>query len=378
MMTAISRRLALASPPALEDWYRRHLAAARLDISSSGVSPYTLGQVWDLTDIDPAELRALVVDDSESFGDPGLRRALADRYAGGRVDHVMATHGSSEAIYLVLSALCQPGRKVACLEPIYHSLVNVPRATGADVVPLPLKLFMGVEPDWESIQAIISDADVVIVNFPHNPTGLTLRQADAARLVDIVARANAYLVWDAALEHLTTGHEVPGNLASIYMNSVVFRTMSKAFGLPGLRVGWAVAPPELLERTLALHDTTTLFLSPIVEEIARHAIEHSKRLIDPRLQRAVTNRAEVAAWVDAQDEVSWSNPQAGVTALVTFEGVGDIDRFCLDLLRRYGVLLVPGTAFGIPEAVRLGFGGDSVELREALGCMSRFLREGAR
>src|SRR5262245_30807157 len=116
---AVGRDASWGEPPFLESWYRDRLAAARIDISSSGVAPYTFAHIRAVTGLTHDELDAVLMDDSVSFGAASLREAIAERYAGGQVDRVMATHGSSEAISLILSALVEPGSTVAIIEPTY-------------------------------------------------------------------------------------------------------------------------------------------------------------------------------------------------------------------------------------------------------------------
>jgi DNA-binding transcriptional MocR family regulator len=104
--------LAADCPPLLEAWYRKYLTVSRFDISSSGVQPYSLGEVLERLGLTQAELSGVMLQDSVSLGAPPLRQAIADRYAGGASERVMATHGSSEAIALILSVLLAPGDRV--------------------------------------------------------------------------------------------------------------------------------------------------------------------------------------------------------------------------------------------------------------------------
>jgi capreomycidine synthase len=354
-------------PSFLEHWYREHLRNAQIDISSSGVSPYTLRDFEELTGFSVRDLQGIATDNSESFGSMGLRVAIAERYAGGDTTRVMVTHGSNEAIFLALSALAAPGVKVAHVDPIYHSLRSTPVRLGAEMVPLPIELFMGSCPQWDVLEKLIDDdTDIVVVNFPHNPTGINLKIKDAHRLAHLCNRRRAILVWDAVFEHLTTGEEVPGNLGGVYHNSVVFGTMSKAYGLPELRVGWCVAPPWLLDRALSLRDSTTLFFSPIMEELARVAVKNAPKLVVPRLDRALVNLKHLRQWVNSEERVTWVEPDAGVCCQLSFVGHQDSESFCRNLFKRHGVLLVPGNAFGSGDGVRLGFGGPTEEFVEGL------------
>ncbi|MEU5426323.1 capreomycidine synthase [Streptomyces olivoreticuli] len=363
-------------PPVLEEWYRRQLHRAEFDISSSGVQPYSFAELRRIAGIEQEDLDRVVMDDSTSQGPQELRQAIADRYAGGRADHVMVTHGSSEAIALTLATVLEPGDRVVLPDSVYHSLGHFVRERGCAIRTLPLGLLsQGAFPESVLDEVITPGTRAVVANFPHNPTGRTLSGAGYDSFVRRVAEVGALLVWDAATAEITHGTEVLPNPAHSYPRTIAYGTFSKVFGLPGLRFGWCVAAPELIEATFALRDRTTLFLSPLVERIALHAMRAAPRLIGPRAQQARRNLALVDAWVTRHpDTVAWQRPQGGVCGLLRLPGVEDTEAFCRELLDRHGTLLVPGTAFDLPDGVRLGFGGAERELSEGLARLSDFLR----
>ncbi|MCB5178805.1 capreomycidine synthase [Streptomyces antimicrobicus] len=370
-------------PPVLEEWYRRHLGPDIHDISSSGVHPYTFAEIRDLCRIPASDLDAVVMDDSVSQGGAGIRQAVADRYAGGDADRVLVTHGSSEAIALTLSTLLHPGDRVVVQEGIYHSLGHYPRAAGCDVVTLPLAAVRDGEIDPEVLTALVTPGTAaVVVNFPHNPTGVTLSPQGLKALTERAAVTGAALVWDAATAEIAHRWEVLPDPGADGGDTVSYGTFSKTFGLPGLRVGWAVAPKDLLTATFPLRDRTTLFLSPLVELVAERAMRHADALIAPRAAEARRNLAYLTQWMaEHEDLVRWTPPEGGVCALPVFReleragsGPEAVERFCLELLARHRTLLVPGTAFGAPHGARLGFGGPEDSFRAGLAGLSQFLR----
>ncbi|MER7934838.1 MULTISPECIES: capreomycidine synthase [unclassified Streptomyces] len=364
-----------AEPPVLEEWYRRRLDRAERDISSSGVHPYTYAELRRLTGLQATDLDGILVDDSTSQGSPELRRAIADRYLPGGADRVMVTHGSSEAIALTLESLLGPGDRVVLPDMLYHSLAHYPRAAGCVLHPVPLDAFTAAGTDPRALErAIPADTRAVIVNFPHNPTGVTLTDTAYRRLLDRVEQIGAVLVWDAATAEMSWDGPPLPDPGTRHPLTVSYGTFSKAFGLPGLRVGWCAAPEELIERSFTVRDRTTLFLSPLVEAVATAAMRSADALIAPRRAEARANLAVLEKWVaDHQGMVAWTPPGGGVCCLLELPGVTDSERFCVELLEEYGTLLVPGTAFGREGAVRLGFGGDQGEFTDGLDTLSAFL-----
>jgi capreomycidine synthase len=355
-------------PPArLEQWYRDHPPETLVDLSSSGVAPYSLAELRRLAGVEQEELDALVLGDSTSLGGAGIRRALADRFAGGEASRVMATSGSNEAIFLLLSTLLEPGDEVVVVEPGYHALASVPKLAGARLRTVSLGDEGAFAVDVDLLCEAAAGARAVVVNFPHNPTGVSLSADEQRRLIGAVEEAGAYLVWDAAFAELAhRGPPLP-DPAALSRSALSVGTLSKAYGLPGLRVGWCVGPPELLEATIGLHDATTLFLSPLVEALAERALAAGDSFVHPRLAAAGRNLERLEHWASEHpDVVRWTAPRGGVCAFPCLPLVDDVERFCLELASEAGVLLVPGTAFGRPGHVRLGFGGPEDELQEGL------------
>ncbi|OZM72920.1 capreomycidine synthase [Amycolatopsis antarctica] len=352
----------------LEDWLRDRYFDTSVDISGSGVQDYTLGEVLDLAGAPTADLRELVFRDSHSLGGPELREAIARRFAGGRTDLVMATQGSSEGIYLAARTLLRPGDEIVVPGPGYHSPSLLAESIGCRVRTWELGHRDGAVSNVDELVAMIGPGTrAVAVNFPHNPTGATITPEEQRALVDACDSVGAYLFWDGAFTHLTYDRPPLPDPALAYPRALSFGTLSKGYGLPGLRVGWCLAHPEVLAECVRLRDYVSLALSPLTELVARHAIEHADALLAPRLAQATRNRALVGDWVAEHTPlVRWERPAGGVAALPELTAIPDTEPFAEELLRTHGVLVVPGTCFGRPGHIRLGFGGPTNDLRQGL------------
>jgi capreomycidine synthase len=358
----------------LEDWMRAYYFSCELDIGSSGVENFSLRDVRRLTGLGLDEIDGVVFNDSPSCGSERLRRAIARRWSDGDPERVMATHGSSEVIFLVMSSLLRAGDEVVVLDPCYHALRNLAEAQGCRLKRWSLRYDNGYVADVAEAKALIGPRTrMVICNLPHNPTGASLTTPQFEELLEAVRAAGAYLVWDSALADLVyEGAPLP-DPTSRYERAISIGTLSKGYGLAGLRVGWCIAAPELLEGFVHLRDYTTLYLSPLVETIACAAIENGDELLQGRLERARANLGLLTRWVDEHPEfVEWVPPRGGVTAFPRLKQVGDVEAFCHRLAQQ-GVMVVPGSCFDTPEHVRVGFGGDTAQLVEGLARMSRLL-----
>ncbi|HEX2223509.1 MAG TPA: capreomycidine synthase [Thermoanaerobaculia bacterium] len=363
------------APVLLEDWLRDYYFTTEIDLGCSGVEDYSMAEVRALTGLTQEDLDRVIFHDSRSLGGPELRQALADRFAGGQAERVMATHGSSEAIYLTLHTLLQPGDRVVMLDPCYPQFYGAAEAIGCEVVRWPVRFERGFAADLAELDGLVTpQTRMVVVNFPHNPTGTTITREEQQALIAAVAKVGAYLVWDGAFAEITHGAGQLPDPGLFYGRTVSLGTLSKCYGLPGLRVGWCLAAPEILQRFVTTRDYLTLALSPLVELIARRVIENGAALVSVRRRQARRNLDILAAWIEEHaDLVEWVRPRGGVSTFVRFPGIDDVEGFCHALVRHQGVLLVPGACFQHPWFARLGFGCSTPVLKEGLARLAREL-----
>jgi capreomycidine synthase len=359
-------------PAHLEYWLRDYYFTTEIDISCSGVENFSFGDLRQLFNITPDDLDRIVLRDSRTLGGPDLRTAIGNRWANGNSERVMVTNGSSEAIYLIMHSLLDPGDEVVVLDPCYQQLFSIAESIGCNLKHWRLRFEESFRPDLSEVRRLVdSHTRMIVVNFPHNPTGASLTPAEQDELIDLAASADAYLVWDGAFTELTYGGPVLPDPGERYDRSITLGTLSKAYGLPGLRVGWCLAAPDVLERLVRLRDYTTLALSPLVEYVAGRVIENGDLLLQPRLAQARHNLKLLVSWANRHPEfVSIVRPKGGVCVFMRMYGVADIEDFCRQLADEYSVLLAPGTSFGHPGYVRLGFGCSTKDLTEALSRLS--------
>jgi capreomycidine synthase len=280
----------------------------------------------------------------------------------------MTTNGSSEAISLVLMALLRPGDEVIIVQPGYHLLSEFPAALGCAI-----KIWrLNFEDGWkasvnELAKLVTSRTRVIIVNFPQNPTGAAIDHNDMEMLLRCAEKVNAYILWDAAFADLAYDTDPLPDVSTRYQRGISFGTFSKAFGLPGLRFGWCIAPTEVLANCVRIRDYTTLHVSPLIELLALRVLEVTDRFLVPRLEQARHNRAILKAWAEATaDHIALVLPAGGVAAFPRLHGIANVDEFCVELFSKRGVLVVPGSCFGYPQHIRLGFGGATDELIRGL------------
>ena len=362
----------------LEAWMRSYYHNVEHDIGSSGVRDLSMAELLAIGGVDLSDLNAMMIRDSESYGGRGLRRALADRWTGGDVDPVMVTHGSSEAIYLVMHLAVEPGDEIVVVEPAYQQLHDIARWRGCRITPWPLRAAEGFRADLPRLRELAQTRPrMIVVNFPHNPTGVSITPAEQEEIIAIARAAGAWLVWDNAFGEMTyTGAPLPLP-HSRYDKTICLGTLSKSYGLAGLRVGWCIAPPDLLARAAILRDYIALYVSPVLEFFAELAVRNGNRIVKRQHEHASANRRRLLDWAATMpDLVRVAPPDGGVTAFVEFLEHPDVTGLCRELAERYRVLLVPGSCFGDAFAnyARLGFGGTVAELSAGLSAVEELVR----
>lgn len=365
----------------LEDWMRRYYHNVDHDIGSSGVRDMTVAELCDVGGFDLSELKPLIFHDSEPLGGRRLRAALADRWTGGDIEPVMVTHGSSEAIYLVMHTLLKPGDEVVVVDPAYQQLYDIAGALGCRITRWSLAAEHGFAVDVESLRELAASGPrMIVVNFPHNPTGVSVTPEQQDELIAIAAASGAWLVWDNAFGEITYGADPLRLPHDRYDRSLSFGTLSKSYGLAGIRTGWCIAPPELLAEMAFLRDYIALYVSPVLEFFAERAVRNADRIVGLQREHARANLDLLLGWVrERPGLVRLTPPAGGVSALVELPGLPDVTESCRRLAEQYRTLLIPGECFGeaFRNHARLGFGGTTEELTAGLAALDKVLREDA-
>lgn len=366
----------------LEAWMRSYYHNVDYDIGSSGVRDLTVAELRAICGFELSELDALIFHDSEPLGGRSVRAALADRWTGGDIERVMVTHGSSEAIYLVMNTLLKPGDEVIVVDPAYQQLYDIAQALGCRVTWWKLRPERGFAADMAELRELAKAGPrIIVVNFPHNPTGTSITPAQQRELIGIAAAAGAWLVWDNAFGEITYTAAPLALPDSRYDRCLSFGTLSKSYGLAGIRVGWCLGPPDLLAEMALLRDYIALYVSPVLEFFTERAVRHADRIVAMQQEHARSNLRVLLDWAQRLPElVRLTPPAGGVTVFAEFPGQLDVTGSCRRLAEQHRVLLIPGACFGdaFRNYARLGFGGTAEELTAGLSFVEQVLREDAR
>ena len=330
------------------------------------------------------DLDELVLCYGDHLGDPTLREAVAGGYPGLTPDNVIVTPGAAAALFCVATSLLDRGDHAIVVRTNYATNLETPRTIGADLDVVDLAYNDGWKLDLDEVADKIRPGTtrLISVTCPHNPTGTMIANDDLKRLVGLAERAEAILLVDETYRDLThTGERIP-LAATLSPNVVSVSSMSKAYGLPGIRIGWAITTdPEMHETLLAAKEQVLICGSTIDEHIAGRVLADRKRLLPP-IMADVRERLElVDGWMASQDTFEWIRPSGGVVGLVRFrEGVEvDAQAFHHRLLADHGTYVGPGHWFELTDRYfRLGFGWPTrAELTASLSALLTAAAESA-
>lgn len=359
----------------LEEWMRTFYFIARYDLGSSGIKNFSIKELFDLIGLTPNDLNNVVFDDSETFGNYHLRQSIANRWGNGNAFSVLVGNGSNEVIFLLLSSLLSKGDEVIVLHPIYHTLGKLAESICGNIKEWILDPSKNFQPDLNNLQNLISSkTKMVIVNFPHNPTGASITSAQLDELIEIVSKVGSYLVWDAAFEEIVFHNAPLPNPYLSYNKTVYIGTVSKCYGLAGLRLGWCIADPKIIKKCEVVKDYTSLYVSPLNEFIGVQVIQNLEKLTSYIIPYIKENYKTLSAWLDKHsDKINGNLPHGGISAFLKISGQNDTEDFCRNLAKEKKILLVPGKCFGYPEFIRLGFGASPQNFKKGLDILSHSL-----
>jgi aspartate/methionine/tyrosine aminotransferase len=359
---------------ALERYFARWEFAVKHVLCASDAEPFRLPELLALADDDArARWDNLNLGYTESLGLPALRDEIARLYEGLSADDVVTFAGAEEGVFLSMHALLDAGDHAVVVWPAYQSLYEVARSIGASVTMVPLDR-RGWSLDVDAIAASMRpNTKVVVINFPHSPTGAQISAEQLMRLVSIVELHGARLYSDEVyrlLEH--SAPRLPA-AAGLSERAISLGVMSKAYGLAGARIGWiATKDAAFRARVAALKDYTTICSSAPSEVLSLIALRAQDRVLG-RMRGIIDENLRTLDDFMARNEqhFAWVRPRAGTVCFPEYRG-GAVDTFTNALVEKEGVLLLPASQFGYSgNHFRLGYGRR--EMAAGLDGLERFL-----
>jgi aspartate/methionine/tyrosine aminotransferase len=336
------------------------------NLSESGVLPLRVEELLEGAD-NAAKFLALGLKYPESDGSRELREHISVWY-GASAENVLVTNGGSEANFTTLWGILEKGDHAAVMLPNYLQTWGLSRAFAAKTTAFHLveRRERGGDPRWALDidglnRAVTKKTGLIVVTNPNNPTGAVLTDEEMQEVVQAARRANAWLLVD----EIYRGAEIQGPLTPTfwgrYDKLIITSGLSKAFGLPGLRLGWIIAPAKLIAKLCRYHDYTTLTPTIVSDRLARIAMEPVRREEILERTRGIIRRnlPRLEQWIHGHGELfSYIPPVAGAITLFRYKLPISSSALFDRLIKERSVLITPGAHFGLGRYIRVGYGYD--------------------
>ena len=325
-------------------------------------------------------LNDLILSYGSHTGKPQLRELLASEHRHLKPEDFLITAGAAAGLFIISTSMLKPGDRLLVARPNYATNIETPRAIGADVDFLDLKFEEGFRINIDTLaQKITPQTKLVSITYPHNPTGSTISIRELQQIVDLIESRNIFMVFDETYREMCFGEILP-SASDLSKNVISVSSLSKTYGLPGIRVGWIVCRnPELMETFLAAKEQIMICNSVVDEEIAFRFLQKKKERL-PAIQKKIRSHFQIVKnWIDSERNLEWVEPSGGVVCFprIRTESGVDVTRFYQILNAKYKTFVGPGHWFEMDRRyMRIGYGWPKMdELQRGLQNISLSLKE---
>lgn len=366
-------------PFAVEEWMNAWEVGAKYNIAETCVDSISMNDLFELTGEDKTEFLNRLCARRLSYGDieglPEFRKGVCGLYKTLNIENIVPTHGASGANHHVFYSLISPGDRVVSIMPTYQQLYSIPESYGADVQILHLSKENNYLPDLEKLRRLVTPkTKMICINNPNNPTGALMSEQLLREIVEIARSADAWILCDEVYRHLSQEDDWCPSIVDLYEKGISVSSMSKAFSLAGLRLGWiATHDMSVVKSCLSHRDYNLVSCGVFDEMLAAAALKHSDKLLERSRKIVRENLQILDDWVGSEPHVSYVKPQAGTTALVYYDLDISSYEFCEEMYKKTGAFVTPGDCFEVPHSMRIGYAYGKQDLIDGLKAISEYI-----
>ncbi len=362
----------------VEIWMNRWEDHCRYNLAETCVDSVTVAELLALAGLDAEAFAASLLPMRLTYGaiegSPRLRAAIAALYERAAASDILVTHGAIGANHLAYQAVVEPGDIVVSIVPTYQQHTSIPESLGARVRPLHLREMNGWLPDLDELRELAVGAKVIALVNPNNPTGSLLDGATLDAIAAIAREQGAWVIADEVYRGLDQdGAGTSPSMADRYERTIAVGSMSKAFSLAGLRLGWINAPAAVREAANRHRDYSVISVGMVDDLLASIALEAHEALLARNRAIVRGNLETLDAWVAAEPRISYAKPRSGTIALLRLDTPMTSEAFCTGLMETESVLFTPGSAMDMEGYLRIGYANSPQVLRDGLARTSAYL-----
>lgn len=343
----------------IEERLEKYRKIAPCNLGESGIRNVTLGELLSNLNLSIDVLNSISLEDSPNRGDFTLRSEIAKLYPGLDADRVLVTTGTGEALYILFHILCKKGSVVSYFSPAFQALYEIPKMIGAKLEPVSLlkNLEKNSILDSSVFELFEKGKDLVIFNHPQNPSGLSLDLNSIETIRKMAHLHKGWILFDEHYRFLDFQNDLGWTGAGLTEHTVSTGSITKCFGVMGLRIGWMTGPKELIEKARSFKDYITHTVSPISEFLTLQILQNRTHLVNPIKTSILNNiRFFESIWKQLPGLECFTRPGGGVVSFVKLKKGIFSSRYADLLLDQCGVFVLPGRDFECEGWIRIGFG----------------------
>jgi aspartate/methionine/tyrosine aminotransferase len=369
----------------VERWINTYENDADYEMAETDVKPFILKELLELGDFENLEEQILNIKlgYNPTSGSDKLKETVASLYRyNTKPENVLITTGAIEADYHVTNSLVNKGDTVIAQFPAYQALYSTAEARGAKIKYWRMKPENEYKPDINELKRLIDEkTKLVVLNIPNNPTGAVISEVQLKTILKWAEEQDFYVLCDEVYHELELIKGViPPYGRSLSKKAVSVGSMSKAYGLSGLRLGWIVGPKEIVQKCWEGKDYTTISNAPLSDFLATFALINREKIMQRNLTIARKNFKTLLTWFKQHEYFfDYIMPEVGVLCFPKLKNIPlTSEELCKKIFNEKKLLLVPGECFDMPGHLRIGFGGDSKNFNICLTILSEYLNRNFR
>lgn len=361
----------------IEDWFNEYEKLSKYDMADTCVESLSLNELLDIVGEKEKHLQNILskkLNYGDIQGSLKLKRAISSMYKSVESCDITVTHGAIGANQLVMLSMIERGDEVVSIIPTYQQHYSIPKSIGADVKLLFLKEENNWLPDIEELKGLVTkDTKLICMNNPNNPTGAVIPEELMHKIVDIARENGTYILCDEVYRGLEHDGNMSESIVDIYEKGISTGSMSKVFSLAGLRLGWIVAPDEVMDKIIIQREYNTISVSAVDDYFSALAIENKDKIVKRNLDIILRGKKILSDWVENNPHISWIEPKGGTTALIKYDKKMSSVDLCKKLLDDTGVLFLPGSTLEMEGYLRVGYCSDVKKLQAGLDIFGKWL-----